>query len=296
MRMRPLLLIISSFSRALAVLGCAACISTAYAQDGPSPPWIKDPGIKVYREKYQAGTAHKAFAVAESGQFGWSEKRDSAGKAAQRALFDCIQQATTGRCYLFSVDGNVVIDLYQIAVSDTAAVLSRMGPPRQPTNADETKDTGLAPTYDPRVTKLRAPTPPTSPYALTITTGALAEALVDKNPPTLLDVSEPGKEYKRNVIPGATWLGGAGLHDEKTNAQIDRYLAQVMGQITTQKEKPVVVYCADWQCWEAYNAMQRLYILGYRKLYWYRGGMASWAKAGLPVVQVPLAAQVRPLK
>lgn len=42
--------------------------------------------------------------------------------------------------------------------------------------------------------------------------------------------------------------------------------------------------------------MQRLYILGYRKLYWYRGGMASWAKAGLPVVQVPLAAQVRPLK
>ena len=296
MRMRQNLRIMLRISRALSVLGFVACMPTAFAQDGPLPPWIKDPGIKVYREKYLTGNAHKAFSVAESGQFGWSVKRESAGRASQLALFNCIQQATTGRCYLFSVDGNVVIDLYQIAVSDTAAVLSRMRPPRQQTTADETKDTGLAPTYDPRVSKLRAPTPPTSPYALTLTTGALAEALADKNPPTLLDVSEPGKEYKRNVIPGAIWLGGAGLYDEKTHAQTDRYLAHFMGQITSNKEKPIVVYCTDWQCWEAYNAMQRLYILGYRKLYWYRGGMASWTKAGLPVVQVPLAAQVALLK
>lgn len=77
----------------------------------------------------------------------------------------------------FSVDGNVVIDLYQIAVSDTAAVLSRMGPPRQPTQRRRNKKTQvLHLRMIRRVRKLRAPTPPTSPYALTITTGALAEA------------------------------------------------------------------------------------------------------------------------
>ncbi len=294
--MRPLLQIFPRISHALSVLGFVACLSTAFAQDGPPPPWIKDPGLKVYREKYLPGTAHKAFAVAESGQLGWSVRLDSSGKAAQMALLNCIRQAPAARCYLFSVDGNIIIDFYQIAVSDTAAVLARMSSPRQQTTADETKDTGLEPTYDPRVSNLSAPTPPTSPYALNVTTGALVQALADKNPPTLLDVSEPGKEYKKNVIPGAIWVGGAGIHDEKTSAQTDRYLARFMGQITSNKEKPIVVYCTDWQCWEAYNAMQRLYILGYRKLYWYRGGMASWTKAGLPVVQVPLAAQVTPLK
>ena len=286
----------SLVTRALAVLVFGASLSAACAQDSAAPPWIKDPGLKVYREKYLAGASHKAFAIAESGQLGWAEKRASAGNAAQIALLNCIRQAPTARCYLFSVDGNSMIDFYQIAASDTAAVLARMKPPRQQTFADEAKDTGLAPTYDLRAGNLVAPTPPTSPYALNLSTGALAELLAEKDHPMMLDVTEPGKEYKKNAIPGATWIGGAGIHDEKSNPQTDRFLARIMGQLASTKEWPLVVYCADWQCWEAYNAMQRLYTLGYHKLYWYRGGIAAWTKAGLPVVEAPLSAQVAPLK
>ena len=282
--------------RSLTALVFGACLSAASAQEGPAPPWIKDPGLKVYREKYLAGASHKAFAIAESGQLGWAEKRETAGRAAQMALLDCVRQAPVSRCYLFSVDDNIVIDFYQIASSDTAAVLARMKPPGQLTIGDETKDTGLAPTYDQRAGNLVAPTPPTSPYALNLSTGALAELLAAKDRPMVLDVTEPGKEYKKNAIPGATWIGGAGIHDEKSNQQTDRFLARVMGQLTSIKEMPLVVYCADWQCWEAYNAMQRLYSLGYHKLYWYRGGLASWTKAGLPVVEAPLSAQVMQLK
>ena len=283
-------------TRALTALAFGACLFAAGAQEGPAPPWIKDPGLKVYREKYLAGASHKAFAIAESGQFGWAEKRDTAGRAAQIALLECIRQAPTARCTLFSVDGNVMIDFYQIAASDTAAVQARMKPPRELTFGDEAKDTGVAPTYDPRAGNLVAPTPPTSPYALNLSTGALAELLAGTNRPIVLDVTEPGKEYKKNAIPGATWIGGAGIHDEKSNPQTDRFLARIMGQLASTKEWPLVVYCADWQCWEAYNAMQRLYTLGYHKLYWYRGGIAAWTRAGLPVVEAPLSAQVAPLK
>ena len=121
-------------TRGLTALAFSVCLAAACAQDSAAPPWIKDPGVKVYREKYLAGASHKAFAIAESGQL-----------------------------------------------------------------------------------------------ALT-------------------------------------------------------------------REWPLVIYCADWQCWEAYNAMQRLYSLGYHKLYWYRGGLASWTKAELPVVEAPLSAQVMQLK
>ena len=283
-------------TRGLTALAFSVCLAAACAQDSAAPPWIKDPGVKVYREKYLAGASHKAFAIAESGQLGWAEKRESAGNAAQMALLNCIRQAPAARCYLFSVDGNIMIDFYQIAASDTAAVLARMKPPRQPTIGDETRDTGLEPTYDPRAGNIVGPTPPTSPYALNLSTGALAELLAGKDRPIVLDVTEPGKEYKKYAIPGATWIGGAGIHDEKSNQQTDRFLARVMGQLALTREWPLVIYCADWQCWEAYNAMQRLYSLGYHKLYWYRGGLASWTKAQLPVVEAPLSAQVMQLK
>lgn len=268
----------------------------AWAQSEPSPPWIKEPGQKVFREKYTAGAPGRAFAIAESGQYGWIDKRDSPGKAAQMALFNCVRQAPTAPCLLYSVNGNGVIDLYAIAASDTSAVLARMPPPRQKVTADEARETGLEPTYDPRKGSLEGPTPLSSPYALTVTTGALAEMLSSKDRPVVLDVTEPRREYKKAAIPGAVWIGGAGIYDEKINAQTDRYLSRVMSHITSNKEGPVVVYCGDWKCWEAYNAMQRLYTLGYRKLFWYRGGFASWSKAGLPGIEVPLSAQVSAIK
>lgn len=279
-----------------ASLVAGACLTAASAQDVPAPPWLADAGVKVYREKYIPGPANKAFAVAPSSQLGWATKRESSGRAAQIALLNCIEEVVVGPCYLYAVNDNPVIDIYQIAASDTLAVLARMTPPREPTAANETKDAGLEPTYEPKVGKLVGPTPMTSPYALNVTTADLAILLTAKDKPLVLDVIEPARDYKKPAIPGAIWIGGAGIHDEKLNKRIDQNLGRVMAGLTPKKETHIVVYCADWQCWGAYNAMQRLYVLGYRKLFWYRGGLASWTKSGLPVVEVPLSAQVMPLK
>jgi len=40
---------------------------------------------------------------------------------------------------------------------------------------------------------------------------------------------------------------------------------------------------AGAECWESYNAALRALRLGYREVYWYRGGVASWQAAGLPL-------------
>lgn len=46
---------------------------------------------------------------------------------------------------------------------------------------------------------------------------------------------------------------------------------------------PLVVYCNGIYCWKSFKALRAANDNGYRKLYWLRGGMAEWRRAGLPV-------------
>ncbi len=49
------------------------------------------------------------------------------------------------------------------------------------------------------------------------------------------------------------------------------------------KQHPIVLYCLSPECWMSYNASLRAINLGYTNVLWYRGGIESWKKAGLPV-------------
>jgi PQQ-dependent catabolism-associated CXXCW motif protein len=80
------------------------------------------------------------------------------------------------------------------------------------------------------------------------------------------------------------WWNGAGLGGTFEDAIQDRLkerLAQLTGGDTN---KAVVFYCLSAECWLSYNAVLRAAQLGYRNLYWYRGGIHAWEAAGAALI------------
>jgi rhodanese-related sulfurtransferase len=51
-----------------------------------------------------------------------------------------------------------------------------------------------------------------------------------------------------------------------------------------------VLFCLSKTCWLSHNAAVRAVALGYRKVFWCRGGREAWVAAGLAMEPVhPLA-------
>lgn len=148
--------------------------------------------------------------------------------------------------------------------------------------ADEARDWGVAATDTLRRPPFHAPTPLHIPGAKLVTTLELRALLARTNAPLLIDVlSEQGHK----TLAGALWLSGAG---QGTNfidpAQV--VLMQVLERLTRgDRNKPVVFFCANAQCWLSYNAALRAVAAGYTHVYWYRGGIEAWMAAGLPTAK-----------
>ncbi|MNC93085.1 hypothetical protein D3C83_96330 [compost metagenome] len=51
------------------------------------------------------------------------------------------------------------------------------------------------------------------------------------------------------------------------------------------KGRAMVFFCVDTECWLSYNAALRAIALGYTNVMWYRGGIAAWRTAELPMAQ-----------
>lgn len=151
------------------------------------------------------------------------------------------------------------------------------------TFADETVDYGVPPTNTLHLRDFDAPTPTSIEGARTITTLELQRMMDSQRPPVLIDVI--GGE--QNVsLPNAVWLrdAGVGRHlDDDVQAWFDLHLSQLTGH---DKTRPLVIFCASRMCWLAHNATLRALDLGYREVYWYRGGRDSWQAAGLPLTPV----------
>jgi PQQ-dependent catabolism-associated CXXCW motif protein len=116
-------------------------------------------------------------------------------------------------------------------------------------------------------------TPMTIPGARTITTGEVYGALRNNRRFLLVDVLDS----PHAGLPGARRYPGVGLPTPSTD------LAGLLDKDTSgDKAYPVVFYCQGPQCWESYNAALRARDAGYTNVYWYRGGIESWAMANLP--------------
>jgi len=145
--------------------------------------------------------------------------------------------------------------------------------------ADEGADYGVAPVATLRSADLSAPTPRDVPGANTIRTAELRERLraADAARPLLFDVLG-GEQH--DSLPGAIWLPGAGRgngFDDAVQAQLARLL-----QAATKGDagRAMVFFCQGTACWLSYNAALRAVALGYREVYWYRGGIEAWLAAG----------------
>ncbi len=145
--------------------------------------------------------------------------------------------------------------------------------------AFETRDFGIAPINQLKPRPLHGPTPTSIPGAGIVSTKKLAEVISAGHPFVLIDVH--GGNYSLRGAFIATRLAEPGSFRDRTQQQATKWLDQISDQA---KQTPMVIYCADPQCWKSYNATLRAVAAGYTNVYWYRGGIQAWRMAGLKIV------------
>ena len=154
-------------------------------------------------------------------------------------------------------------------------------------HADEDRDWSLAPTNQLRKPPYSAPTPLYIPGASTIGTAALQALMESDKKPVLVDVAS-GDGHA--TLPQAYWIPGAG-HGLSFIDEVQAGLSVLLEKITGgDRQKAVVFFCVNAQCWLSYNAALRAAAAGYAAVYWYRGGIEAWRSAGFPLVNMEPAA------
>lgn len=149
--------------------------------------------------------------------------------------------------------------------------------------AGEDRDWGVAPSAQLRQPPYSAPTPLSIPGARVLATQALKDMIETGNAPLLIDVAS-GEGHR--TLPGAYWLPGAGRGAHFID-EIQGSLADLLDRLTQgDKQRPVVFFCVNTQCWLSYNAALRAAVAGYAQVLWYRGGIEAWNAAGLPLVDM----------
>jgi PQQ-dependent catabolism-associated CXXCW motif protein len=156
-------------------------------------------------------------------------------------------------------------------------------PPVQPRSyANELTDYGI-----PGKSELEANvgsfTPLAIPIGVRVTTEEVQRMLAD-NRATPIDVL--GNTHAQ-TLPGALYMPAGGLpgtFEDGNQAQFALQLVQATGGDTT---RPLIFFCLGASCWESYNAALRANAAGYSQVYWYRGGLAAWQEAGLPMMPLP---------
>jgi PQQ-dependent catabolism-associated CXXCW motif protein len=146
--------------------------------------------------------------------------------------------------------------------------------------ADEERDWGVVPSAALRRAPFEGPTPREIPGASVVRTAQLQAMLAAAEPPLLVDVLSSEEHVS---LPGAIWISGAGRGSNFFDPVQAAY-SDALARVTQgNKDRALVFFCASVQCWLSYNAALRASVLGYGRVYWYRGGIESWRAAGLTV-------------
>jgi PQQ-dependent catabolism-associated CXXCW motif protein len=148
----------------------------------------------------------------------------------------------------------------------------------------ETRDYGVAPSAELRLSDYHAPTPLEIPGARAITTPELREALQAplEARPLLFDVVGDDGHM---TLPGSIWLPGAG-HGSSFDDEIQAQLAKLLDFATRgNRARALVFFCVGPDCWLSYNAALRAARLGYSAVRWYRGGIEAWRADGGALTQ-----------
>ncbi|MGE0719678.1 MAG: rhodanese-like domain-containing protein, partial [Alphaproteobacteria bacterium] len=142
----------------------------------------------------------------------------------------------------------------------------------------ERQDLGAQPTAQLHRGPPHGATPTSIPGAKLIDTLGLVSMLGHQPPVPVVILDALGAPIGLpNAVPAA-WAAGGNSFQDQTQQQ----LGQMLGQVTRgNRSIPVVVYCADPNCWMSYNVALRAAQLGYQNVLWYRGGLWAWQQAGM---------------
>ena len=79
-------------------------------------------------------------------------------------------------------------------------------------------------------------------------------------------------------IPGSFWLPDVGRGSILKT--YEKYLSENVKRLTAgDLNKPIIVFCQS-DCWMAWNAVQRIAALGYRRIFWFPEGTDGWVEWG----------------
>ena len=150
--------------------------------------------------------------------------------------------------------------------------------------ADELTDFGV-PAKSELETNVGSPTPLAIPIGVRVTTEEVVRML-GNNRATAIDVLVTPHPQ---TLPGALYMplgGQPGNFFDPIQQQFVQQLSALTGGDTS---RPLLFFCQGANCWESYNAALRANAAGYGQIYWYRGGLAAWQEAGLPMMTLPAA-------
>ncbi|MFZ6653639.1 rhodanese-like domain-containing protein [Undibacterium sp. TJN19] len=246
-------------------------------------------------EKYKEHKTKKAFAVAADGAWGTGYGLSNDIQATRLALSNC-QRRSKLNCKLYDLDDEAFQDKYAQFLSQSELAIKNFKV------QDGYQDYENGDWFLPPVKQLRPgsegfhyATPTSIEGIKNISTPELAEKLAKKQ---ISVIDALGIDNTSMTLPFAISLdGAANLADDPAavfNKNLDEDLHAVMKKNFPQKEAAIAVFCASEECWMSINTLVRLKDMGYSNLYWYRGGVAAWQAAKLPLVKaVPLLTVLR---
>jgi adenylate cyclase len=150
-------------------------------------------------------------------------------------------------------------------------------------HADEDADFGVPPDRALHG-RLAGYTPTTAPGVRTIRTPDLAQLLAKVRPLVIDTVSNSWGQS----IPGAVGLKFAGLGGSFEDTAQGRLKAKLHALTAGDLNRPIVAVGWNSEWFDGRNLALRLAALGYRQVYWYRGGREAWEVHGLPEAELSL--------
>lgn len=122
-------------------------------------------------------------------------------------------------------------------------------------------------------------TPTALPGATVVGFGEVQQLL--KSGAVLVDTRSE-KEYLQKRIPGAILASYVekSLKDVSYDASLDSFPALKK----LDKSKPHIFQCNGAECWKSYKASKSALAAGFSRVYWFRGGLPEWERAGLDVL------------
>jgi adenylate cyclase len=144
-------------------------------------------------------------------------------------------------------------------------------------HADEDADFGV-PADGALHSEFAGHTPMKAPGAKTIRTTDLVAFLAEARPVVIDTVTY---SWGRS-IPDAVGLKFAGLGGGFTDTAQDHLRSKMQELTSGDLDRPIVAVGWNSERFDGRNLALRLVALGYRQVYWYRGGREAWEVNGLP--------------